>query len=389
VTLLDLPRPVRGQETLPRLETRSRAPQDAERLRQQFLKLDSEGKYDAAMSLAECVLAIYAPVLGPEHLEFTATLAYLGFLYTKKGDYDYAEMLYQRALALREKALGPEHPELVVIHNHLSMLHVTKGDFDRAASHYQRALEIREKVLGPEHPEVARTLNTLGHVFTSFKVDYNRAESLQQRALAVREQTLGPMRPKVAPLLHHLAELYTAIGDYSRAEPLLQRALAIRQQRLGPENPQVAEILTALAHLSCRAKDGCRRAEPLYQRALVIGEKLWGPQNSKGALTLDYLALLYTAKGEIPCALALKTQASEYVEHQLALFLATGSEEQKRAYAATLITYTDNTVTFHTHSAPSDPQALRLALTTVLRRKGRVLDAMDDSLITRLLQRPK
>ena len=37
---------------------------------------------------------------------------------------------------------------------------------------------------------------------------------------------------------------------------------------------------------------------------------------------------------------------------------------------------TDDTISLHAHRAPADPRAARLALTTILRRKGSVLDAM-------------
>src|SRR5262249_45900756 len=68
--------------------------------------------------------------------------------------------------------------------------------------------------------------------------------------------------------------------------------------------------------------------------------------------------------------------------HFLSLLLTTGSEDQKRAYLAPLITSIHMTVSLHTQVAPTDMAVLRLAFTTVLRRKGRVLDAMTDSLIT-------
>jgi hypothetical protein len=40
---------------------------------------------------------------------------------------------------------------------------------------------------------------------------------------------------------------------------------------------------------------------------------------------------------------------------------------------------TDAILSLNTGLAPQEPQVLRLALTTVLRRKGRVLDAMADT----------
>ena len=60
--------------------------------------------------------------------------------------------------------------------------------------------------------------------------------------------------------------------------------------------------------------------------------------------------------------------------------LTLGTEAQKLASAVMLSADTNLLVSLHTRFAPHDPQALRLALTTVLRRKGRVLEAMTDTL---------
>jgi CHAT domain-containing protein len=67
-------------------------------------------------------------------------------------------------------------------------------------------------------------------------------------------------------------------------------------------------------------------------------------------------------------------------EHNLALILTTGSEAQKRAYIAILSDTTDTTISLQVQSSPHNPLAARLALTTILRRKGRVLDTLTDSL---------
>jgi hypothetical protein len=60
--------------------------------------------------------------------------------------------------------------------------------------------------------------------------------------------------------------------------------------------------------------------------------------------------------------------------------LATGSENQKQTYMATLTGETSITVGFHLGSASHNRQAARLALTTILQRKGRVLEAMTEAM---------
>ncbi len=64
------------------------------------------------------------------------------------------------------------------------------------------------------------------------------------------------------------------------------------------------------------------------------------------------------------------------------MMLATGSEAQKLRFvtAQSFSEESDITISLNRRLAPSDRDATRLALTTVLRRKGRVLDAVSQSL---------
>ncbi|HLF84140.1 MAG TPA: CHAT domain-containing protein, partial [Blastocatellia bacterium] len=247
-----------------------------------------------------------------------------------------AEPLYQRALAFGEKALGPDHPHVATALNNLAALYRAKGDYAKAEPLYQRALAIGEKALGPDHPYVATSLNNLALLYNT-KGDYAKAEPLYQRSLAIREKALGPDHPDVAQSLNNLAALYDTKGDYAKAEPLYQRALAIREKALGPDHPDVAQ-------------------------------------------SLNNLAALYEAKDDVARAVAFRLRAAAISERNIALNLATGSERQKLLYLVTFSIETDGIISLHVQSTPNDQAARRLALTTVLRRKGRALDATADSI---------
>jgi len=74
-------------------------------------------------------------------------------------------------------------------------------------------------------------------------------------------------------------------------------------------------------------------------------------------------------------------RALDIEETNLAQNLVIGSEEDKRAYLKTFSGSTHVAISFHLQFAPTNPQAARLALTTILRRKGRVLDTLSQALI--------
>jgi CHAT domain-containing protein/tetratricopeptide (TPR) repeat protein len=336
----------------------------------------AQGEYARAEPLFRRSLEIYEKTLEPGHPVLAGPIYYLAETYRAKGDYMQAEPLHRRALSIRESGLGPEHTETAASLYGLALLYKARGDYARAEPLYQRALQIEEKAHGAEHPTLAIYLASFGALYEE-KGDRARAEGLYQRALAIQEKSLGPEHPATATTLNNLANLYESQGDSARAEPLQQRALSIREKILGPEHPDVAQSLNNLAALS-EAKGEYARAEPLFRRSLAIDEKALGPQHPSVAATLANLALLYGASGDPAQAVRLLARGNDIREYNLALILTTGSEEQKRLYLDTLLGETYATISLHVRTAPREESAARLALTTILRRKGRLLDAMSD-----------
>jgi tetratricopeptide (TPR) repeat protein len=209
--------------------------------------------------------------------------------------------------------------------------------------------------------------------------EYAKAEPLFERALAINEKALGPEHPMVAAVLNGLANVYFFSGDYGKAEPLYRRALAIGERVFGAENVDVAASLHNLGHLSLIRGDYAG-AESLYQRALAIREKALDPEHPSIADSLSDRAILHQRKGDLSQAITFRSRASVISERNIALNIATGSERQKLAYLTALSADSDQVVSLHARSAPHDPDARSLALTTILRRKGRALDAMTDSI---------
>jgi CHAT domain-containing protein/tetratricopeptide (TPR) repeat protein len=342
-----------------------------------------KGDYARVEALYLRSLETHEKLLGPNHSDVAAILSNLAGLYYLKGEYARVEPLYERSLAIQEKVYGPHHTSVASSLHNLAGLYRAKGDYERAEPFYLRSLAIYEKILGPEHPDVAIVLHNLALLYADDN-NYARAESLYQRVLAIEEKALGTGHPKVATSLTSLASLY-ADNDPARAEPLYQRAIAIYEKTLGTEHPSLAGVFNNLAHLY-KAKGDYARAESLHRRALAIREKSLGADHFDVANSLVNLSALDEAKGNIEQAVQLRSRAEEVRERNISLILSTGSERQKLAYLATFSDQTNATVSLHARAAPSDPLALDLSLTTILRRKGRALDAMADQ-VTALRRR--
>ena len=396
-------------------------PQVATNLNNLAVLYQDKGEYARAEPLYVRALAIWEKALGPDHPETARSLNDLAVLYQAKSDYSRAEPLLVRALALREKALGADHPDVASSFNNLAVLYREKGDFARAESLYVKALAIHEKRLGADHPTVATNLNNLAALYldkgdyakaeplykkslaiyekafgvdhlktaTSLnnlavlyrdKGDYIKAESLYLRNLAIYEKAIGMEHPDAAKTLDNLANLYHATGDYPRAEPLLMKSLRIREKVLGGEHPDVAHSLYNLAALYLDKGD-YTKAEPLYLKSLAIYEKVL-TDHPDVATNLSHLALLYWDKGDVGQAITFQSRSNEVSEQDLLRNLVSGSERQKLLYLNQTARNRNQTLSLHIQSAPQNPDARKVALTLVLRRKGRALDAMASAIET-------
>jgi CHAT domain-containing protein len=119
-------------------------------------------------------------------------------------------------------------------------------------------------------------------------------------------------------------------------------------------------------------------AIPLMGRVREIREKVLGPEHPLTGNTLNELAVLYAAKGDIGQAMIF-TAGANYVDERN-LNLATGEQRRKFQYLDLFNRQTDFTLSLQNLTAPNDQPALDLAFTTLLRRKARGLDAMIDTL---------
>ena len=377
------------------------------------------GNFDESIRVNERVLAIRERTLGPDDEGVAKALNNVALAYGNKGEYAQAELVLRRALRIWEKALGPEHPDVAFALDGLAQALYYNGDYAAAEPLFLRALAIREKTLGPDHTEIATTLNNLANLFRQ-KGDYAKAEALILRDLAITEKRLGPNHTSVAPALLNLARIYELQGETDRAEPLLRRALSIRQAALGPDHllvgltlnrlgqllvarggepaqadsilrralatldkavpdhPGIAASLSGLASLAERSGDRAQAAR-YYERALVIQEKVYGSAHPELAQSLERLATLASSTGDAGRAVALLARAFDIRERHLDHNLVLGSERQKLDYLKLFAEDTDRAVSLHARLAPNDPQALRLAFTTLLGRKGRAVDATSDN----------
>ena len=279
------------------------------------IQLFRQGKYQAAVPVAQGVLKLKEKFSGHGHPDTANSINILALLYDHMGAYQKAEPLYKRTLAICEKNSGPEHPYTAASLNNLGGLYRSMGIYQEAEPLLERALSIYEKASGPEHPDTANSLNSLAVLYVKMGA-YQKAEPLLERALSIYEKALGPEHPSTAIILNSLAVLYDNMGAYQKVEPLYKRTLAIYEKTLGPEHPHTATSLNSLA-LHYVNIGAYQKAEPLYRRALAICEKALGPEHPSTGNSLNSLAVFYDNMGEYQKAVPLLERALSIREKAL------------------------------------------------------------------------
>lgn len=377
-------------------------------------------EYGHAEPLYRRSLAIFEKLYGADHIEVAKALNNVGILHEELARYAQAEAVLLRAVEVAERLHEPADEILSVALYNLGNLYLSTGAYGRAEAIYRRCLGLIEGAAKPDELALGNVLSNLAKAH-EYRGDYETATPMLHRALNLVESQLGPDHPRVGAALNNLATMWMGRGDFDQAEPLFRRALIIQERALGGDSLDVAAILTNLGHvlhnkgrrLEARAlherslaildgqsgidhagrgivlrhlgdlhrDDGdLVRAEQFYGQSLATLERFLDPKNPDVPDLLTELAAIAWSQGRMHEALPLVERSAAVHEHNLQLAMSAGDERQKRIYSDRLQSGTDVVLSLHLHGALHDAAAARLAATTVLRRKGRVLEAMTDAL---------
>ena len=149
--------------------------------------------------------------------------------------------------------------------------------------------------------------------------------------------------------------------------------------RISPLNANVYD--TTIADL-LREMGEVARAEKLIEEQRQAVLKRYGAHHPIYGSVLLGASRIYAAAGKIAEAEHALTEALDLAEKELSLVLRAGTESDHAVYFARNGYQLDTAINFQVNYAPHSPSAARLGMTTLLRRKGRVLDAAAAALAT-------
>ncbi len=323
---------------------------------------------------------------GENSLLYAEALADLGALNVFKLDFVHAEEFLVQAQERMEKLLGPDHLKVALVLHNRGNIANRRRDYGTAEKFYLRALSIKERVLGPEHPWLGATLNNLGIFYwtqneNSKADEYNKAKEYFLRAEAIFEKFDGPESTPVAQTLNNLGAVLKSSGDYKSAEEYIKRALVILEKLNGPNHMLIAMGLNNLGVLY--ADDGdYAKAEPMFLRELQITRDVRGPEHPEASTILRLLSKMYTGAGNITRARECWRQSLAIEEKDLPLSLMVGSERQKANFWGPYMESMEQVISFQMLHDPENSESREMAAEALLQRKGRILDALANNIVS-------
>lgn len=340
--------------------------------------LVGKGDYVQAEKYYENALSVQTELYGPTHPGVADLLTSMGDLDKNRGDYVKPLDKYLKALEIRKRLFGAVSAQVIESQIKLADLYRDRGEYSRAEQLYQETLASAEKLGWSSSLPVFNLYFGLGVLYRN-REEYDKAEIYFRKAQTVVETIYGQMSLFAWSTLIIPARMHLQNGEYAKAQSLLNKALAARTSA-GSTNDLSDSFLRLNLSETYRLQGAYAEAVSLADESLKIREKFLGREHPETNLALEALSDARQAQGDLPEAVRLRALSAERTEKNITYLLTSGSVHQKSQFLATFNKSTDAIVSLHLRDFPRDAEAKRLALTTILRRKGRALDVFSDQL---------
>jgi CHAT domain-containing protein/Tfp pilus assembly protein PilF len=312
--------------------------------------------------------------------ERALALTGLGFLAVRKQEFAEADKLLGESLEIARRVYGENDPKIALCLLRIGMMRQRRGDLQRAKEEMQKALAIDERVLAPDDPSVLQILDSYADVFIDDN-DWDGAKPILERTLALAEKTMGPSNYFLSHQLQNLGIVARHQKDNPKALDYFWRAEKIREHTFGERHAGTGTLLVNIGNVYAALGDYPHALET-YQRALDILQETLGPYHEWSLMTLSDVSRAYLDVGDVPRAVEYLKRENQGVEETVSMNLIVGSEQDRLAYIEKFSDTMDETISMNVQGAPDDRNARELALLAILRRKGRVQDALADNLST-------
>ncbi|MBM4345055.1 MAG: CHAT domain-containing protein [Deltaproteobacteria bacterium] len=334
------------------------------------------GQPAQARALLGQTLAQREKVQGKNHPDVGNSLLELASLALDQGEVLQAERDALRAMRLVERAHGPDHPARIGALDVLARLDAFSGDRERLLDRRREALRIHLATNGPSHPNTAAAQTNLADAL--LPDDPTTAVALMRQALAIQIAAFGEDQQQAATAHGNLGAALAATREFAEARAHNAKAMMLDARLFGADSRELTADVYNLAMLDA-LQGKVADAERNLRRALAMVQKHAGADAGEAFAEVWRLADMLDARGAHGEALALREQGTRARDAEVALLLWSGDEQRK---ASVLKNVADETAVLIRHAVqwqPGDRRAADLALQTVLRRHGRAVDVLADT----------
>jgi CHAT domain-containing protein len=376
-------------------------------------------RYQEVEPIMQRQLALSKKLDGDDSIEYARVLMQYGGLLNARNEYSSAVRAYEQALKIFEAKLPKNDFQLAQTVQVLASFYWMANDKPKAIALYDRAIKIAE---GGPNSSVLMVGSTMWGVAAMYHWGGrdDLAKPIMKKIVAMYDKEVARLEKdkpddyQLSPLLGMGGYLSQQSGDLPGAEQRLVKAIAIDEKRSGMSGysfmladvrraqgkpKEALALLEKLSVVTAKSPTAAGAYDPLmadilrdmgdYKRAekLLLGrlptiERMFGRRHpSYGSNELS-LANLYMAAGDVPKAEHVLADSLELAEKELQLLLQTGTEADHAAYSSRNAYRLDSVVNFNYSLAPKNAAVSRLAMTTLLRRKGRALDASAATMAT-------
>lgn len=283
-----------------------------------------------------------------------------------------AEKYLQKEMDILVRNLGDEHLFVANVLNVQANNADALGDRKRATEMYLRSIQMIEKLDGLESEQMISQLINLAQVRLDER-NLVEAEVHLLRALKLSGPKLSDMA-----LFYSLAELYQRKGDFAQSDIYHQKLLEHHNAtKKLPQNKDWAIAYQQMGNRSIARGQYEDAAKHFGQAQKVL--EMGGEPPELASLLSDWRKL-HLLTGRTNEAIAAQHRAVEISEAELKRSLAYGSEMDKMKVLSLAAKEMAATLSLHIQFAPESSEAKHLAFTTLLQRKGRVMDEMNRTL---------
>lgn len=342
---------------------------------QRGVKLSDDGKPSEALAVFDKAFPTLDGMRGNTAAIVKANID-AGRIYDRANMPQKAEARYLQAIKTVESASGPNDPAII---EPLLALgdHLVRDETERAAPFYMRAYDV---ALATKNDQLPNAIMSLAVVVERRK-DYRQAIALMNAGRKILLENIKEATDVLRYLASNtqLAAMHQELSEWDQAWDLLEE-VRIKFEPYYRQQPDALGLMWAIYQRAVgdywRQKGDYKKAQVALKEAYDIVLKTF-PRDSLAVASAEcYLGESYWADGDLDRSLGPIGHCFDLEERALAQTLASGTEEQKRAHVSAYLIAYEKTMTAQIRAQPQNPRMTRLAMTQVLRTKGRVLDAV-------------